>query len=1185
MERIDPPDNPGKDGESAAAMPNQTGADLEWEPVASCELDLNQKEASPHLYFVTVEFVEGSPGELVHSFPGYEGDAFSPQPSSSAELGHRVSPLDPNMGSAAGYSPGYAVAQSPPPAGPASPIHGGDPPAASRGFFRPARGDGELPLARAQLSTAQYRDVQPATVVLSQPDDEDVKADCFDHIQLLISSGVGENIAYSIEGGHAIQSMLESIKEHGLVIEGVDDARDADMKLLPDDADLSLDSITLAVSQQHPGLIDQSLLESQLRLGGEMRIDSEVETDEVRATLGGRDLKYVDILLDGGLPSPSPGDELAPRRSQRRLPREDDGGSDMCGVFARKQIPKRVQFGPFEGVLEEAACPADPGDASQLPSLHLLVELDDGLMHRLDTSNENRSNWMRFVRAAHTAEEQNLIVNQHGRSLYFTTIKAVPPRQELLVWYGANYAARRRLPLLQPLKTEEEEQTWPCFECNEKFFTSEELQKHLNIHDTEKGDTQSRTRRRKTRKGKQHYRKKSLGLFTSKKYKTGKTKDKHPQVCGECHRVFLRGGGVHGNLQLSCEDHDDEDDSGSICRDRFAARHCDGDRRKHKVKYSLIKKHIERAAARWQCCRCGLQFDSAAVLGLHALAHAGGEPWEPETITGLPSVLSSACQEPGAWVDVCPQCSREFPSRQELVEHVSEHARAPGREPPRPRRGFNPAKPWKCERCYKSFATEERLQRHMLVHGSEETKPLQCDVCFKRFLNNSALACHIKIHTGKKVYECPICKQIFGQLLDLKEHVLIHSVNGMYTCPQCKKVFDEYSVIRKHIRAFHCDRKHKCSYCPKQFPTLDKLKMHMLRHSDHREFLCADCGKQFKRKDKLKEHMNRMHSGEKDPRPAAKPARSHLAKKFMPKISPGDYDRFIYKCHSCMVGFKRRGMLVNHLAKRHPEISPGSVPELNLPILKTTRDYYCQYCDKVYKSSSKRKAHILKNHPGSELPMSNRRKGGVPDVPGQPNPTYSQAVGSVTTRPHGCGWCHKQYASKAKLLQHQRKKHPDLLSLAQQAPRSPRSPGAGTREQPESPVVGLLDGQRIEVQLQGLEAINIIPEFQIAATEEELQQYQETGIIIDAASLKQVKDLGEGVSVDLLSQAMSELGQSIGEYRVSLGAAPDHFFKIVHATVAAAADDDPDDPAPFPPPASPRSWGSPHPAYAPYTAR
>ena len=37
--------------------------------------------------------------------------------------------------------------------------------------------------------------------------------------------------------------------------------------------------------------------------------------------------------------------------------------------------------------------------------------------------------------------------------------------------------------------------------------------------------------------------------------------------------------------------------------------------------------------------------------------------------------------------------------------------------------------------------------------------------------------------------------------------------------------------------------------------------------------------------------------------------------------------------------------------------------------------------------------------------------------------TFSQAVGSVTCQSHNCDLCHKQYASKAKLLQHLRKEH------------------------------------------------------------------------------------------------------------------------------------------------------------------
>ena len=39
--------------------------------------------------------------------------------------------------------------------------------------------------------------------------------------------------------------------------------------------------------------------------------------------------------------------------------------------------------------------------------------------------------------------------------------------------------------------------------------------------------------------------------------------------------------------------------------------------------------------------------------------------------------------------------------------------------------------------------------------------------------------------------------------------------------------------------------------------------------------------------------------------------------------------------------------------------------------------------------------------------------------------TFSHTVGSVTSQPHNCDLCHKQYASKPKLLQHMRKKHRD----------------------------------------------------------------------------------------------------------------------------------------------------------------
>jgi len=249
---------------------------------------------------------------------------------------------------------------------------------------------------------------------------------------------------------------------------------------------------------------------------------------------------------------------------------------------------------------------------------------------------------------------------------------------------------------------------------------------------------------------------------------------------------------------------------------------------------------------------------------------------------------------------------------------------------------------------------------------------------------------------------------------------------------------------------------------------------------------------QFKRKDKLKEHIQRMHSAERQERDKMKMMRPP-SRRFIPKVAPTEYHRFIYKCHLCLLGFKRRGMLVNHIAKRHPDLKFDAVPELNLPILKTQRDYYCQYCDKVYKSSSKRKQHILKNHPGSELPQSGRKKVALSEIPGIPNPTYSQTVGSITTMPHQCHHCHKQYASRAKLLQHQRKKHPGTC---------PDSRGRGGILH----IAGLTGKLEMGDQYQPGDTVTVT-----------VEQYDGEG--------SSAQDAAQ--ATDLLTQAMSELTQTV----------------------------------------------------------
>ncbi|XP_076365963.1 uncharacterized protein LOC143254938 [Tachypleus tridentatus] len=831
------------------------------------------------------------------------------------------------------------------------------------------------------------------------------------------------------------------------------------------------------------------------------------------------------------------------------------------GVFAKKTIPKRTQFGPLEGVLLKT-------ENRPSNSFVLIVEQDDDHTVYLDTADESRSNWMRFVRPAETYWHQNLVLVQQGQSLYFNTTRAINPRTELRVWYSTAYAEKWGLPLLEMPENErkaleDEENSWPCFECNKRFPTSVELQKHLNHHDDEPPQslvTRSRSRGRVTRSGyncNQTFKPVSdtieeesnevpvvkrvtrnrppkkiateeptspLLLQTTKGPRGRPPKNfmldskQEEFECQLCHKVFPRNYSLQrhmimhtGEKRFKCP----------ICEMKFSHvynRNRDyetavdgmfggtdnGEKMKlHHAHSGLSQKRRENKI--WACSNCPLVFDNSTILNLHSEIHETSDNKQEETNISL-------CDEQQT------SDSKEHPETGNESNNISENGalnmllfmEKTYSKGISVKGLINPQKPYKCNLCYKSFATDERLIRHYLVHGSDDSKPLQCDVCLKRFLNNSALACHIKVHNeDRKTYECPICKQNFEQMIGLKEHVHGHSENGLFTCPHCQKRCEEY----------HSERRYPCDKCDKVFPRPDKLKLHMLRHSNHREFLCADCGKQFKRKDKLKEHMKRMHGPDRDARANNRALKARSTKKFVPKVSPTDYHRFIYKCHSCLLGFKRRGMLVNHLARRHPDIRPDSVPELNLPILKTTRDYYCQYCDKIYKSSSKRKAHILKNHPGAQLPMSNRQKGGIPEIPGLPNPTFSQTVGSITTHPHHCNWCHKQYASKAKLLQHQRKKHLEVLALTYATSKNQQNLPTASNDK-EAPLMG---------------HIVITQAFPSNMT---TSLTADGAIIIDATKRKSQFSDREGSpttdtlpSADLLTQAMSELTQSLNDYR------------------------------------------------------
>jgi hypothetical protein len=60
---------------------------------------------------------------------------------------------------------------------------------------------------------------------------------------------------------------------------------------------------------------------------------------------------------------------------------------------------------------------------------------------------------MRFVRPAKEYEEMNVVIVSNKENLFFLTCKMIQAKQELLVGYSQQYAAKRQLAILQPINS------------------------------------------------------------------------------------------------------------------------------------------------------------------------------------------------------------------------------------------------------------------------------------------------------------------------------------------------------------------------------------------------------------------------------------------------------------------------------------------------------------------------------------------------------------------------------------------------------------------------------------------------------------------------------------------------------------------------------------------------------------
>ena len=58
----------------------------------------------------------------------------------------------------------------------------------------------------------------------------------------------------------------------------------------------------------------------------------------------------------------------------------------------------------------------------------------------INGKDEEHANWMRFVNCSRAEDEQNMIALQFHGKIWYRTYKDIKVGEELLVWYGEQYA-------------------------------------------------------------------------------------------------------------------------------------------------------------------------------------------------------------------------------------------------------------------------------------------------------------------------------------------------------------------------------------------------------------------------------------------------------------------------------------------------------------------------------------------------------------------------------------------------------------------------------------------------------------------------------------------------------------------------------------------------------------------------
>lgn len=120
----------------------------------------------------------------------------------------------------------------------------------------------------------------------------------------------------------------------------------------------------------------------------------------------------------------------------------------------------------------------------------------------------------------------------------------------------------------------------------------------------------------------------------------------------------------------------------------------------------------------------------------------------------------------------------------DLRRHVASHAR-----------------PFPCDKCDRSFTSQDNLQRHK--HGVHSTVRYVCDVCAVEAKTLGRLNRHKEVVHGARRFGCGVCQRMFASASNLRQHSVTHTGERPFACRHCGDTFRFNAARNVHERDAH----------------------------------------------------------------------------------------------------------------------------------------------------------------------------------------------------------------------------------------------------------------------------------------------------------------------------------------------------------------------------------------------